>query len=140
MRYFSWLVFCGLAWGAVSLGLLDYVTPTATMLASVATALVVGYAQRRELRQAKGSTWYVLPLLSVLIAMATYGVLEPAAEWLVGGKTWNSDRVEISAFWGYPLGFVWYGLTILIWLTYPLALATHFLLRKFALPTTVRPA
>ena len=136
MRYWGSLVLCGLAWGGLSLGLLDYVTPTATLIASVVTALIIGYVQRNGLRRAKGSTWYALPLLSVLIAMVCYGVLEPAAEWMLGGRTWNSDQVEISAFWGYPLAFVWYGLTIFIWLTYPLALATHFLLRKFALPVT----
>ena len=134
MRYLGWLVLCGLGWGCLSLGLLDYVTPVASITASIVTAIAVGLIQRHELRRATGSTWYVLPLLSVLIAMACYGVTEPAMEWLVGGKTWNSGHVEIAAFWRYPLWFVWYGLTLFSWLTYPLALATHVLLRKFALP------
>jgi hypothetical protein len=140
MWYPCCLIFCGLAWGTVSLGLLDYVTPGASILASVATALIVGYVQRSKLRRTQGAAWYALPLLSILIAMAAYGVLEPVAEWLLDGRTWNSDRVEVSALWEYPLGFMFYGLTLFVWLTYPLALATHFLLRKLALPDAGNPA
>jgi hypothetical protein len=134
MRYFCSLLLCGFAWWGVSLSLLDYVSPSASLIASCVTALVVGFALRRHIQDSSKSARFALPLLSMLIALVTYGVTEPAAEWLVGGHTWNAASVEPEAFYGYPFSFVLYGFSLFIWLLYPLALATHYALRKWALP------
>ena len=134
LRYIVALVVCGFGWWGVSLALLDYVTPLASLLASLGTALVVGLIQRRSIQTFTKGSWFALPLLSVLIAMAGYGVLEPIAEWLTGGHTWSSPRADLRQTYQYPLWFVFYGLTLCIWFLYPLALGTHFALRKWALP------
>ena|SRR5688500_5145402 len=133
MKYNIALMISGVAWAflvaALSVGI-----PSATyIIAGIGTALVVGWAVRRALRKSKGWAWYLLPFVSISIASVVFGAFGESVAW-ISEKLSHGPIVDLGKMYLTCAYFLLYALTIYLPVTYPASLATHFLLRRFALP------
>ncbi|OAQ42379.1 hypothetical protein A5893_04525 [Pedobacter psychrophilus] len=87
------------------------------VLFAIITSVSVGITFYKAILKSKGTSWYLLPFLTIFFASLMFGSLYTAF----------IDRPYNS--WSWILAFVFYSLTYFIWLFYPLALLTQYLIR-----------
>ena len=132
-RYTILLTLSGVAWFLVA-GVLGSAVPVLGSMwfqhsiCAILTAFVVGFTFRGPIFRWSGWRWYLLPLLTLLVATAVFGFLLPCA-WLIT-ELFRGNRVDAEAFYKTPLLIVFYSMTFYLVILYPLALLTQHLLRK----------
>jgi hypothetical protein len=132
-RYVILLALAGVAWFLVA-GVLGSAVPVLGSmwfqhsLCAILTAFVVGFTFKGPILRWSGWRWYLLPLLTLLVAAAVFGFLVPCA-WLIT-ELFRGGGVDSEAFYKTPLMFVFYSMTFYLVILYPLALLTQHLLRK----------
>ena len=136
MTYLAALILSGLCWFGVA-ALLGSAVPILGemwlqhLVSALITSLLVGYTFKRPIRSWIGWRWYILPLLTLFVATALFGLLVPTSWWLTSIIRQTRD-LDGEAFYFVPLYMLFYSLTFWLFLLYPLALLTQTLLRKLA--------
>jgi hypothetical protein len=135
--YFLALIACGVFWFLVA-GVLGQGVPIfgqlwlQHLIVAIVTALVIGYLFKKPLERWQQWLWYVLPILTLLVASALFGLLV-AVSWGLT-EMMKSKGIDGEAFYLLPGLFVLYSMTTYLVVLYPLALLTQTLLRRFCLP------
>jgi hypothetical protein len=99
------------------------------LISAVITSLAVGYIFKKPLMIWCGWRWYVLPILTLLVATALYGLLLSLSG-LVTATIQGKGSVVVEAFYLTPALMVLYSMTVYIVVLYPLALLTQTVLHK----------
>jgi len=127
------LIMSGLGWSVIVSAFERFSQPYwMNCVAGVATALVVGYVMRTPLRRSHGWLTFVWPLASIALGAVTFGVLSATGFWLLGRSSLSAPTMPEMIILT-PWVYLCVSLSYLIWATYPASLATHLLLRRFAL-------
>ena len=98
-------------------------------MSAVLTSFAVGYLFKKPLMTWRGWRWYVLPILTIFVATALYGLLVPLS-WWVTAAIQGAGRIDGEAFYFIPVMMVFYSMTVYIVILYPLALLTQTVLHK----------
>ncbi len=131
-RYIILLTLSGSAWFFVA-GVVGAAVPIfgdhwfQHFVCAIITSLAIGIIFRSSILHWSGWRWYLLPLLSLMLATAVYGFLLPCS-WFVTSFT-HGGGVDSEGFYMIPMMFVFYSMTSFLVILYPLALLTHYLLR-----------
>ena len=132
-RYAASLTFSGTAWFFIA-GVFGGAVPIFSgelwiqhLACALFTAYVVGIALKNPILYWTGWKWYVLPLITLLMATIVFGFLLPCS-WLLT-NTFSGDGVDGEAFILIPFIFVFYSMTYYLALLYPLAMATQCILK-----------
>ena len=133
--YYLALAVSGVCWFGVA-GVLGSAIPifgemwAQHLVSAIITSLAVGYIFKKLVMTWLGWRWYVLPILTVLVASALYGLLVPSSWWAADMMQRGDFRVEGEAFYFIPPVMVFYSMTVYIVILYPLALLTQTVLRN----------
>ena len=131
-RYGASLTFSGIAWFSIA-GVFGGAVPVFSaelwiqhLACALLTAYVVGIALKNPILYWTGWKWYVLPLITLLLATIVFGFLLPCS-WLLA-SVFSGGGVDGEAF-KLTLIIVFYSMTYYLVFLYPLAMATQYILR-----------
>ena len=104
------------------------------LLSAVVTSTIVGATFHKSIIQFKGIKWFVLPILTLAVSTTIFGFLI----WFILHEKNETYRYSIRNFYDLSLVFLFYSLTYFIWLLYPLALLTQYLIRFLLLQKPIK--
>ncbi len=99
---------------------------------SIITSTIVGTLFLKPIINFKSSKWYWLPLFTLSFSTTLFGFFIWLILYYFIGRT-NEHGVFTNNFLDIPITYLFYSLTYFIWLLYPLALLTQYLIRFFLL-------
>ena len=137
MRYQLTLIMSGSVWFVIA-GLVGHAVPVfgnlwfPHLIVAVITGLAVGNIIRPLLSRYFGTRkWFLLPLLSLFLGSAIFGILVPVSWQVVAWLKDGSVSLKGNVFYMLPALMVFYSMTIYLITFYPLALLNNWIIYRF---------